>query len=180
MKNYYDNIDGSSNKIKIRVRWYGDLLGCIRDPFLELKIKKEQLSKKISIPIKSFELKESNKISDILHSISNLKDTLRIDFKSLNPSLLNRYSRKYYQSCNGHYRITIDTDQEFYQINKQNNSFLNRIRDNNTVILELKYSQDYDSQASHVTTNFPFRITKSSKYVNGVRKVLLYSAATAL
>lgn len=171
LKNYYDNIDGTANRMKIRVRWYGDLLGRIKKPILQLKIKKGFLGKKISIPMKAFELNETNKITDILHFIKDVKNLI-IDFKSLSPSLLNRYSRKYYQSCDGHYRITIDSDQECYQINKHYNSFLNRISDRNTVILELKYNQAYDSLAGDITTTFPFRITKNSKYVSGVQKLL--------
>ena len=170
--NYRENIEGATDRIKIRIRWYGELFGYIKEPVLEIKIKKEFLNKKISIPIKPFILKKDTKISDILNSFNDLQDSLVIDFNSLKPSLLNQYSRKYYQSCNGYYRITIDTDQSFYQVNKQNNFFLNRTTDKNTVILELKYAKEYDSEANHITTKFPFRISKSSKYVSGVEKVL--------
>lgn len=172
LNNYYENIEGLTDRMKIRVRWYDNLFGYIEKPTLEIKIKKGFLGKKISIPIKPFKLNEDTKISDILNSINDLQDSLNIDFNSLKPSLLNEYSRKYYQSCNLRYRITIDTDQSFYKINKQNNFFLNRINDKNTVVLELKYNQDYDFEASYITTKFPFRITKSSKYVSGVQKVL--------
>lgn len=170
--NYRENIEGETDRIKIRIRWYGELFGYIKEPVLEIKVKKEFLNKKISIPIKPFILKKDTKISDILNSFNDLQDSLVIDFNSLKPSLLNQYSRKYYQSCHGHYRITIDTDQSFYQINKQNNFFLNRTTDKNTVILELKYAKEYDSEANHITTKFPFRISKSSKYISGVEKVL--------
>lgn len=170
--NYRENIEGETDRIKIRIRWYGELFGYIKEPVLEIKVKKEFLNKKISIPIKPFILKKDTKISDILNSFNDLQDSLVIDFNSLKPSLLNQYSRKYYQSCHGHYRITIDTDQSFYQVNKQNNFFLNRTSDTNTVILELKYNKEYDSEASYITTKFPFRISKSSKYVSGVEKVL--------
>ncbi len=172
LKNFRENIEGATDRIKIRIRWYGDLFGYIKKPILEIKIKKEFLNKKISIPIKPFILKKDTKISDILNSFNDLQDSLVIDFNSLKPSLLNQYSRKYYQSCNGYYRITIDTDQSFYQVNKQNNFFLNRTTDKNTVILELKYAKEYDSEANHITTKFPFRISKSSKYISGVEKVL--------
>jgi len=170
--NYRENIEGETDRIKIRIRWYGELFGYIKEPVLEIKVKKEFLNKKISIPIKPFILKKDTKISDILNSFNDLQDSLVIDFNSLKPSLLNQYSRKYYQSCHGHYRITIDTDQSFYQVNKQNNFFLNRTSDTNTVILELKYNKEYDSEANHITTKFPFRISKSSKYISGVEKVL--------
>jgi SPX domain protein involved in polyphosphate accumulation len=172
LANYRENIEGATDRIKIRIRWYGELFGYMEKPVLEIKIKKEFLNKKISIPIKPFVLKKDTKISDILNSFTYLQDSLAIDFNSIQPSLLNQYTRKYYQSCNGHFRITIDTDQSFYQVNKQNNYFLNRTTDKNTVILELKYAQEHESRANHITTKFPFRITKSSKYINGVENIL--------
>ena len=171
--NFYDKVEGTADRLKIRIRWYDDLFGLIEKPTLEIKIKKGFLGKKMSLPIESFNLCENTKISDILSSInSSLKGFLFSDFASLKPSLLNRYSRSYFQSCDRHFRITIDTDQEFYKINPHNNTFLNRITDNNEVILELKYDQDYDSEANYITKNFPFRVTKSSKYVTGAQKVL--------
>ena len=38
--NYSDNVDGSSDRIKIRIRWYGELFGKIKNPVLEIKEKK--------------------------------------------------------------------------------------------------------------------------------------------
>ena len=170
--NFYENVEVATDRMKIRVRWYDNLFGDIEKPTLELKIKKGLLGKKISIPVQPFKFTTDTIISDILNSIKDIsQESLNIDFNSLKPSLLNRYSRNYYQSCNGHNRITIDSDQSFYQINEQNNFFINQISDNSEVILELKYDQDYDSEASHITSKFPFRITKSSKYVSGVQKV---------
>jgi len=172
LDNYYDNIEGATDRMKVRVRWYDDLFGFVQKPVLEIKIKKGFLGKKISIPLPSFELQENTKITDILNPVNNLQDSLRIDFKSLKPSLLNRYSRNYYQSSNKRYRVTIDSDQSYYKINQLDNFFLNKIRDKDTVILELKYNQESDFGANDITSKFPFRVTKSSKYVNGVQKVL--------
>ena len=36
----------------------------------------------------------------------------------------------------------------------------------------MKYAKKYDSGANYITTKFPFRITKSSKYISGVEKIL--------
>ena len=169
--NYYDNIEGITDRIKIRVRWYGNLFGAIDKPTLEIKIKKGLLGKKISMPIKPFFLNKDTSVGDILASNAQLQDSLMFDLNSLEPSLMNQYLRKYYKSCNGHFRITVDTNQLFYMIKKQNNYFLNQISDKNSVILELKYDEEYDSEASNITSIFPFRVTKNSKYVNGVQKI---------
>ena len=39
MDNLYDNKCGTSKRIKVRIRWYGNLFGLIEKPVLELKIK---------------------------------------------------------------------------------------------------------------------------------------------
>ncbi len=169
--NFRDNVEGATDRIKIRIRWYGGLFGYIKHPVLEIKIKKGLLGKKISVPIKPFDLTREINISEILNSIKDLKEIIGIDFESLIPSLLNRYSRKYYQSFDKKFRITIDNKQSFYQINGKRNSFLDHHIDHNSVILELKYNQDYDKEVNYITSEFPFRLTKSSKYVNGIQQI---------
>lgn len=171
-KNLYDNVEGVFDRIKIRIRWYGDLFGYIERPVLEIKIKKGLLGKKISIPIPSFYLNENTNLKEMLKSIEHIQELVMIDFKSLIPTLLNRYSRKYYKSSNKKYRVTIDTDQSFHHIKQENNFFISNYEDKDSVILELKYDQSYDKEIHHVSSNFPFRVTKSSKYVTGLQKIL--------
>ena len=167
--NYIENIEGSSNRLKVRIRWYGDLFGKIKSPVLEIKIKNGLLGKKKSLKINSFDFNYSTDISDILEKIDNSQ--LNIDLKSLKPTLLNRYSRIYFQSIDKRFRITIDNKQEFYSINNNSNMFLKSIKDLNSTILELKYQEEYDSEANYIINKFPFRLSKSSKYVNGIQQL---------
>ena len=39
LNNYHENVAGDSRRIKIRVRWYGELFGDIERPVLEIKIR---------------------------------------------------------------------------------------------------------------------------------------------
>ena len=39
MDNYFDNVDGRDNRIKARIRWYGDLEQEVKSPILEFKNK---------------------------------------------------------------------------------------------------------------------------------------------
>lgn len=164
--NYIENIEGSSDRLKVRIRWYGELFGKIKSPVLEIKIKNGLLGKKKSIKIKSFDFNNYTDLSTILESLNNSE--LNIDLKSLKPTLVNRYSRVYFQSIDRRFRITIDSKQEFYSINNKNNLFLNSIKDFDSTILELKYEEKYDYEADSITNKFPFRLSKSSKYVNGI------------
>ena len=167
--NYLENIEGSAKRLKVRIRWYGDLFGKVKSPVLEIKIKNGLLGKKKSLKINSFNLNSLTDISKILETINNSQ--LNIDLKSLKPTLLNRYSRIYFQSIDKKFRITVDNKQEFFSITHTNNLFINSIKDFNSVILELKYQEENDFEVNSITNKFPFRLTKSSKYVNGIQRL---------
>ncbi len=171
MTNFLENIEGVTDRRKIRIRWYGDLFGWIKKPVLEIKLKKGHLGTKIHYPLKPFELNQDTIITDIFESNFSIDDNLRFNLRSLQPTLLNSYCRKYYQSSNKHFRVTVDTDQTFIRIKQRDNTFLIRKKNEHQVILELKYHQTHDREARAVSAQFPFRVTKSSKYVSGVIQV---------
>ena len=52
---YKDNLTGISDRLKVRIRWYGDLFCLIEEPFLELKIKRGFLGGKLRFPLASFQ-----------------------------------------------------------------------------------------------------------------------------
>ena len=173
MSNFFDNVDGQSQRIKFRIRWYGELLGFIEKPVLEVKIKQGQLGGKLNYPLDSFWLDEdmsNDKMSKII-STSKIPDELKYILVSLNYTLLNRYTRKYYQSKDKKYRITIDSDMKYIYLSHLHNSYLNELTDYLNNILELKYEKDDDDGARMITNYFPFRMTKSSKYVTGIERL---------
>ena len=170
-RNYFDNVNGSSHRIKIRIRWYGELFGHINKPVLELKIKDESLNRKQVYSLHQFDFDSSFTAEEILNIINRSDVPEIIKINSLKPVLLTRYSRKYFRSADGNYRITIDTDLVFYHIYFQKNLFVNKLTDDINVILELKYNQNADNNANRIINFFPFRLSKSSKYVTGVDKL---------
>ncbi len=171
LKNYHDNIAGNTNRLKIRIRWYGKSFGHISKPVLEFKIKKGEIGKKISFPLKSFNLDKKLSKENLMKS-SILKSNLPLwaieSLKSMDLVLLNSYLREYFISADKIYRLTLDSDLTFIEVNNLNNSFKNLIKDENTFILELKYSPENDIRKSQITQSFPFRLSKSSKYISGM------------
>ena len=173
MNNYFDNIDGSKSRMKIRIRWYGDLFGTIEKPVLEFKIKDGLLGGKVSFPLIPFLVDarfQRETIANIVKS-SDIPGNIKLEVLSLEPSLLNRYCRKYYQSADSSYRITIDSEMVFYQVNAHYNSFLHKSVDEVHTVLELKYNHDKDDDAERISNYFPFRMTKNSKYVHGLERL---------
>ncbi len=173
MSNYMDNVDGDAQRTKIRIRWYGDEHNTIRRPVLEFKIKNGLLGKKESYPLSPLEINGSAGHPEFMESIqkAGIPEHIRLKLTTLKPSLTNRYHRKYFQSTDGKYRVTIDTDQHFQRVDHYYNSIATAA-DSYSVILELKYAAEADDQANQITNYFAFRITKSSKYVNGINKLL--------
>lgn len=169
LKNYFENLDGASHRYKIRIRWYGNLIGFVESPFLEIKVKKEYVGEKIRFPLKSFVLDNNFSIKKMhkLFSKSNIPKPLQEELKTLNFSLSNSYLRKYYISADKNYRLTLDHNMEFINLNKENPTFSRRYEDN-SLIVELKYSPKQDFHAQVISNKFPFRMTKNSKYVYGI------------
>lgn len=173
LQNYWDNVCGSSNRLKVRIRWYGDMFGEIASPVLELKIKEGFTNRKESFRLQSFTL-DNNFTSDKLLELfdqSDLPDRLLERMKLFQPKLLNRYLRKYYLSSDKCFRVTIDCEMEFTKIGGRQTNFMHSYKDYIQTVLELKYGTVNDDTADTVAGCFPFRITRSSKYVSGIERL---------
>ncbi|MFQ5638051.1 MAG: VTC domain-containing protein [bacterium] len=175
MQNYFANIDGLQNRTKCRIRWYDDLFGFIEKPVLELKIKDGLLGRKESFRLRPFTLDEQFH-QDVIREVFQKTDmpaALKADLLCFQPVLLNRYSRRYFQSVDGNYRMTIDTQMAYYRIDPYENTFLQKHKDDDFIIVEMKYNYDRERFAQKISAFFPYRMTKSSKYVNGIQKLFL-------
>jgi hypothetical protein len=175
LRNYFDNVDGIKNRVKVRIRWYGDLFGQVERPVLEVKIKHHALGRKATYPLTSFSVNHDFSFEAIrqVFQSSSLPETLKLDLLGLEGVFVGRYRRTYYQSACRHYRLTLDRDLEFYRLGF-NNSFLHKSVDFVHPVLELKYDQGQDKDADRIVSYFPFRLTRISKYVLGVESLNLW------
>ncbi len=158
-----ENLDGVSNKKKIRVRWYGKKNILIK-PQLEIKSKKGAETTK-----KNYSMNELNnlKFTDYtnLEKINDLVN-LKVKSKKIIKSLLStHYEREYFVSNDSKIRATVDYNLQSIYLN--NLSQLNIIKNFNKVcILELKYSIKLDKFVRQKLKNITLRLTKNSKFVN--------------
>lgn len=173
--NYFDNVEGNKSRVKVRLRWYDNLFGHIEKPVLEYKIKEGFVGTKRSYKLAPFTLdtKFSRKNIESALDVPHLNQSIKDDLLALNPALLNHYTRKYFLSDDKKYRITLDYDPVYYGISYDHSTFLNKSVDYNTVIIELKYFKEDDEFASEISSKIPFMLTKSSKYLQGLERVLL-------
>ncbi len=166
---YTDNVSGKGSRKKARIRWYGDLMGNINKPVLEFKMREGMVGNKLSFPLAPFTLDKSFSGDYILEVISSsdIPDWVRSVMLMLKPALLNRYHREYFMSFDGKFRLTVDSELEYNGISWGINNFMEK-HTSEDVIVELKYDQVHDGKESaFVTNSLPFRLSKSSKYVNG-------------
>ena len=99
MRNYHENIAGQSQRIKIRIRWYGELFGEIKKPILELKIKNGELGRKRSFKLQPFALDKIfsfEKLQKEVFEKSNLPVIIMELLKMSCPVLLSSYARRYF------------------------------------------------------------------------------------
>ena len=68
--------------------------------------------------------------------------------------------------------MTIDSQMEYYNADRPSNAFVQRCTAGDIVVVELKYRPEHDALATRAAARFPFRASRSSKYVQGVEYVL--------
>jgi hypothetical protein len=175
MRNYDDNLIGVADRMKVRIRWYHELFGLIAEPILEFKVKQGLVGWKDTYPFPAFNfdqgiterkvrvhIKEGEFPREVKHRLAGFR-----------MSLVNRYLRSYFANYDGRFRVTIDTDQSFYKVNPLVNRFQVRDVNRDVVIVELKYEREHEESAERISNAFPFRVTRSSKYVDGVARFLM-------
>ena len=166
---FYDNVSGKGSRKKARIRWYADQLGNIQKPVLEFKVREGMLGNKLSFRLQPFTIDDNFNYGKLLKAIdaSDLPTWAREIMYQVKPALMNRYRRHYFISFDKNFRITLDDELSYFAIGMDNNFFLERYVGEDTIV-ELKYERKHDNLATDVTTRLPFRLTKSSKYVNGM------------
>jgi SPX domain protein involved in polyphosphate accumulation len=173
MENYYDNVNGASNRRKVRMRWYGVPFGELNRVVLEIKVKDGLVGTKYTYPLAPFSLDQRfcrAYFKSVLMA-SNLPENVRRDLANLDVVLFNRYYRRYYASHDGDFRVTLDSELSFYKANAVfGNSFIHHQVDYRDLVVELKYEIDQEPHANRVASFFPFRVTRNSKYVQGIER----------
>ena len=151
--NFLDAVNGTPNRSKTRVRWYGELKSVI-NPKLEYKYKRGFAGEKTISDFHDF-------------GITNIAE-LVVD--NLAPTLVNTYKRRYFATPDELLRVTIDRDLRYYRTEQMVIGTEFGAQSQN-VVLELKFERDDLIESSERFQSFGWRICQNSKYVNGVNAV---------
>lgn len=173
---YNANISGTSNRTKVRYRWYGQSFQPIEGA-LEIKCKRNFFSwKKIYTINKTLHRPDST--WRILHNdLTNLLPSEAKIWLNFHPLavLINRYQRKYFKTANGKIRATLDSNIQVYsqsQYSHPNYSLKANIP--RVCVLELKFPRESKNEVSNIISNIPVRVSRHSKYINGLRSILQF------
>ena len=167
---FHTNVIGLDRRGKTRIRWYGDLFGVPEKLTLERKRRVSAVGTKESHPLRPFPIERGFSLASIRQTFdgSDLPDAVREHLAHHELALLNRYQRRYFVSRDGKYRVTVDTDLEFWRLGQWENALAGRVRDREAIVVELKYAASLDDDADRISRHFPFRLSRNSKYVAGL------------
>lgn len=166
---FKDHANGSYQRYKLRVRWYGEFFGLVKNPVLETKAKRGLVGSKSRFPLRPFRFDDGFDFADLLDNLrsAGLPARIRIRIEQCSPSLVNRYARQYFVSADGKYRVTLDYRLRFAGIKNSGTAFLQSLAGSSTII-ELKYAKEDENGADRIANFLPFRLTRNSKYLQGI------------
>lgn len=176
LENYHDNLAGAAGRLKVRIRWYGSFFGRVQQPVLEFKIKEGYVGTKEQVPFAPFDMDDTfcgMQLDALIRSSLLLPAPVRARLIGRHVTLLSSYRREYYATFDGRFRLTLDSELTFYRCGRLDSHFLHPHTERRLLIVELKYRPEHDLAAQRIASVFPFRVTRSSKYIQGIESVYL-------
>jgi hypothetical protein len=168
-----DNLEGVSDRQKLRVRWYGDQVTDVQ-PYLELKQKSNLVGRKkrFLLPCR---LDLTVPWTEMLGTIrANAGPDWRTLLQTVNqPTLITCYRREHYISRGGAVRVTLDYDQAAYDQRLSPRLNLRaRLPITDAVVIEIKTALEHAERLPEVAARFPVLRNRHSKYVRGLLAAL--------
>lgn len=168
-----ENLSGSGERAKLRLRWYGPTLILNGPTRLELKRKEGLVGwKEIAWPDLQLDLTQQS-WSDLLSILRRAVTGRALAWldQFAYPTLINYYRRAYYATLDGALRLTLDSDLHAYDQRFSARPNLDRAGLlTHHALLELKAPTDPTiyRRLAEVLAHFPVRVDRYSKYVQGM------------
>ncbi|HEX9725322.1 MAG TPA: VTC domain-containing protein [Vicinamibacteria bacterium] len=167
---YHDNLEGTGERIKLRLRWYDDRKQRF---FFETKRRafsrsvKDRLEVESSMPLTSVDYRTIfNRLRDRLPESCRERLLTRPD-----PILITRYRRWYFAAADRRIRVTLDSELEWFDQSGRAKPHLRfGVRLPRVAILELK-SERGDGSFGELLYPLRLRPTRSSKYAVGCQQL---------
>lgn len=170
LASFFANINGSDQRIKCRIRWYGDFDSAHPEAVLEFKVKNGLAGTKLLYPLKNFSSQKLGSLLDLraCFSESELPESIRSYLLFVEPVLINRYYRKYYLSFNRKFRLTLDRNIGFASMIVKADNKSAAMQRSDEIVVELKYDNAAAMDVLPVFEGLASRLSRNSKYVNSL------------
>lgn len=165
-----ENVAGVSPRKKVRLRWYGDF-EALSQTTLEIKTKEGEVVSKTGGLVAST-LRKQAKLPAKIVQVKNQATSQQTNHFFLEQAgmyravLKNAYLRQYYVTADGLVRLTVDSKLRFDHTKRDQQQTPKQTLPH--TIVELKYALEAEKLAAQISNFFPFRLSKSSKYVQGM------------
>ncbi|MCA9390553.1 VTC domain-containing protein [candidate division WWE3 bacterium] len=165
-----DNISGSGNRYKMRLRWYGNTFGIVSGATLEMKAKSGYSGAKLRYHVPDFKLINYDDLESLNSFLlkQELPGFIKSNLPWYKPVLINSYKRCYFENEMSQIRLTLDSDLTYYSV-LLSHQFTEYMTDRNQLILEVKYPLSKQNQVKSLMQLFPYRLNRKSKYVSGIQ-----------
>ena len=170
---YLQNLSGASSRAKVRYRWYGQS----QEPapgVLEVKCKRNYFGWKLRFECPDLIACAQDDWREISQRLSEiLPHEGRLWLQTYpSPTIINRYLRRYFVSRDEAIRVTVDTHQSVWDQRYKsmpNYEWQSHLPD--TLVVEIKFAREHRDLASDIIQTMPIRVSRHSKFMNGVRAV---------
>ena len=168
-ESFRQSSSGTSERMKLRLRWYGDLHHAV-SPTLELKHRLNQVGHKTWHAVDSIDLDDTTwaSVRTMLRARVPGPDRLHIEAMRC-PILVATYRRHYFVTSDRRIRVTVDTNLRFFdqrQRPKPNLVFDSAKAD--FAVVECKLARSVDENEAHILDPLNLRWTRFSKYCFGL------------
>lgn len=180
-RDYFEHVNGAPHRVKTRIRWYGQRAGQIERPTLERKLKRGSVGGKTAWALPALHLNGGIAPADLTAVLDRaaMPENLRWALRLLEPAVVVSYLRHYFQSADGCFRLTVDSDLQFWGVHPGTGTMSAVPAPAIPVILELKFDPQHAPRAAPLTNALPFRLARCSKYVLGIERLLAAPPAAA-
>ena len=167
LKLAFMNLKGDKNRMKIRLRHYGD--NKIDKPSLEIKKRNGNLGNKIIY----YEIKFQNNLLreslNTLLELNKINDYLGIEPITYFPNIMISYKRSYFLSDCKKFRLTYDENISYNSVELDSYNKLDFPILGNNNILEIKYEVETDYYKLPIFSKIPITLSRNSKYISGLQ-----------
>ena len=166
---YRQSNSGGSERMKLRLRWYGDI-GFATASTLELKYRLNHEGTKDQIPLDPVNLRTTTWAAVREMMIARVRGKERLHVEALRyPILIANYWRHYLVTTNGRVRVTVDSDLRFYdqRLRPAPNITFDAVRGGFSVV-ECKMGHGVEVDEARILDPLGLRWQRFSKYCYGL------------